>query len=40
MNIITPKQNEYILQLMMKVCIKFFAFLNPGEKKSDFWFSL
>jgi hypothetical protein len=25
---------------IMKVCIPFYAFLNPGEKKSDFWFSL
>jgi hypothetical protein len=25
---------------IMKVCITFYAFLNPGEKKSDFWFSL
>jgi hypothetical protein len=31
---------EYILQLIMKVCITFYAFLNPGEKKSNFWFSL
>ena len=36
----SPKQYEYILQLIMKVCITFYAFLNPGELKSDFWFSL
>ena len=32
----SPKQYEYILQLIMKVCITFYAFLNPSEKKSDF----
>ena len=38
--ILTPKQYEYIIQLTMKVCITFYAFLNPGEKKYDFWFLL
>jgi hypothetical protein len=34
----SSNQYEYILQLIMKVCITFYAFLNSGEKKVTFGF--